>query len=436
MKKLLQILCLCLICAYGAFDEDSYLFEAIELEEQKNFDKARDMYLVLYEESGKLEYFKEALILSSLLNNPSATLDFANEYIAKGGELDLQIHKVFLDCYLKLGLSDRALDEAQIIAKSEESPLIDDILGSLYGAKGELDKALSHLNRAYERTYSQDILQKIIAIYLAKKQDTKAFNQLDTHLKNYGCAGYFCKLSIELYARTNKIAQLEEMFLNAFNANPTIENAQNLILIYAYRQKFKEAANIAGQFPFKPEVLLELYLAQKDFDNAAQMALKIYQQNKNPYHLAIAQTYRFEAQSPKLTKPLSRQSKAVIEDIAKELKNALSLMAKAHEEAPKDERVDAMLQNAQSTEVGVFLNFLGYLMIDYELDVKEGVRLVKKALEIAPQNGAYLDSLAWGYYKLKDCENAAKTFALIPESDIQKEQEMQEHKSHIQKCKF
>ena len=101
---------------------------------------------------------------------------------------------------------------------------------------------------------------------------------------------------------------------------------------------------------------------------------------------------------------------------------------------PKDERIDSALQNSQNAELGFLFNFLGYLMIDYELNVKEGVEYVKKALEISPRNPAYLDSLAWGYYKLKDCKNAKETFNLIPQEEIKKEQELIEHKALIDKC--
>ena len=52
------------------------------------------------------------------------------------------------------------------------------------------------------------------------------------------------------------------------------------------------------------------------------------------------------------------------------------------------------------------LNYLGYLLIDHDMDVKKGISLVKKALEKKPDNGYYLDSLAWGYYKLGDLKKA------------------------------
>ncbi|TLD96988.1 ATP-dependent nuclease [Helicobacter jaachi] len=418
----------CLVCAsYGAFDEDSYLFEAVELEAQNQFDKARDTYLVLYEETKKLEYLKEAILLSSMLDNPSATLDFANEYIAKGGEKDITMHKIFLDSYLKLGLSERAFEEAKIIAKSEDSPLLNDILGSLYASKGKFKEALEYLNKAYEQTKLQDVLQKIITIYLAQSRQDEALKALDTHIELYGCTGNFCKFSIDVYSRFSQVEKIEELFKRAFENAPTIENAQNLILIYAYQKKFKQASDIAAQFPFKPEVLLELYIAQEDYLNASLQAKYLYEEHKNPYFLALEQVYAFEALH-------NKQDIKQIKRIATNLQNALTLMRNPPKDTPKDSRVDVSLQHSQNSEIGFFLNFLGYLLIDYDIDVKEGVGHVKKALEISPQNPAYLDSLAWGYYKLKDCSAAREQFSLIPEDEIKKEQELQEHKKMIEKC--
>lgn len=417
-----------LLCAcYGAFDEDSYLLEALDYETQSRFDKARDMYLVLYEETHKLEYFKEAILLSSMLNNPAATLDFANEYILQGGEKDITLHKVFLDCYLKLGLSENAMQEAQIIAKSEDSPILDDILGSLYAAQGEYKKALSFLNKAYNETKSADILQKIVAIKLAQEQSAQALTLLDKHIEEYGCAGNFCKFSIDIYARFSDIGKMETLFKRLFEANPTIENAQNLIIIYTHQKKFKQASDIAAQFPFNNQILLELYAAQKDYANASLQAKYIYEENKNPYYLALEQIYAFESLN-------NKRDTAKIREIVKKLKQAIHLMQTPENSTPKDKRIDSALQSSQNAEMGFFLNFLGYLMIDYDMDIKEGVGHIKKALEIAPFNAAYLDSLAWGYYKLKDCQNAKQTFAQIPKDEIAKEQELQEHKVAIDKC--
>ena len=45
-------------------------------------------------------------------------------------------------------------------------------------------------------------------------------------------------------------------------------------------------------------------------------------------------------------------------------------------------------------------------MGDHNLNVEEGGELIKKALEIEPENGAYLDSLGWYYYKTNRFDEA------------------------------
>jgi tetratricopeptide (TPR) repeat protein len=46
------------------------------------------------------------------------------------------------------------------------------------------------------------------------------------------------------------------------------------------------------------------------------------------------------------------------------------------------------------------LNYLGYMLADHDLHLEESLELVQKALAADPQNGAYLDSLGWVYFKL------------------------------------
>jgi len=415
--------------AFGAFDEDSYLFEALEFETQGKFNKARDAYLVLYEETKKLEYFKEAILSSSMEGNPSATLDFTFEYLNKGGQKDIVIHKILLDCYLKLGLAEKAFEEAKYILSIEDTAVIHDIIGSLYAQQNKLDLAEKSLNIAYQRTHSQDVLRKIVSIYMLQGNHTGALSKLNKHIEEYGCVGNFCDFSIELYAQTGQKDRIEQIFKAKFDADPTIQNAQNLINIYAHNGKFKEASEIAARYPLNPQILLQLYIAQKDYKNASIQAQYLYEENKNPYYLALSQVYAFEILS-------NKQDKKKVKNIIKELKEALKQMQVPSSDVPKGERIDNSLQNYQSEDIAFFFNFLGYLMIDYDVDVKDGLGYVKKALEISPQNVSYLDSLAWGYYKLKDCKQAKDIFAKIPQSEIDKESELKSHKADIEKCKI
>ncbi|MFO7821037.1 MAG: tetratricopeptide repeat protein [Lentisphaeria bacterium] len=53
----------------------------------------------------------------------------------------------------------------------------------------------------------------------------------------------------------------------------------------------------------------------------------------------------------------------------------------------------------QAPDNPVVTNFLGYVMADHNRNLKEAEMLIKQALEKDPNSGAYLDSLAWVYYR-------------------------------------
>ncbi len=46
------------------------------------------------------------------------------------------------------------------------------------------------------------------------------------------------------------------------------------------------------------------------------------------------------------------------------------------------------------------LNYLGYMLADRNVKLTEALELVTKALDMDPNNGAYLDSIGWVYFKL------------------------------------
>jgi len=54
------------------------------------------------------------------------------------------------------------------------------------------------------------------------------------------------------------------------------------------------------------------------------------------------------------------------------------------------------------------LNYFGYMLADREIRLYEAIDYIEKALAIDPENGAYLDSLGWAYFKLNDLANAEK----------------------------
>ena len=78
-------------------------------------------------------------------------------------------------------------------------------------------------------------------------------------------------------------------------------------------------------------------------------------------------------------------------------------------------------------------------MIDHDFNdlerVKEGMEYVQNALKQESENPYYLDSLAWGYFKLNDCAKAKEIIEQIAQEEIEKEEELKAHYQAILKCK-
>lgn len=412
MKKLFFTFFVCLISLWG-FNEDDAVNEALNAIDAKQYAQARDLYLVLYEESGKIEYLRESILVSALLDDPNGTINLIRSYHQKNKEYDLEVEKVLADSYLKLGDVSNSISTIEKIKTKENSPLVSEILGGLYMQTKRFDEALKELNQAYSSTHSEGSLEKIISIYLNTQKTGMAGDLLNTHLEKYGCSQELCKRSIEFYVKTKQIARVEKLLEQIEGRSPTIQNATNLIAIYAYQKKFDQALQIAKKYPLNRNILLELYVGKEDFKQASDLAMTIYREEKNTEFLILAQVYRFETIKDKADK---KNLESIIENLKKGIKEF------------RNEKTEKTENYAN------YLNFLGYLMIDYDLGVKEGMQYVQNALLINPKNIEFIDSLAWGYYKLGQCAKAKEEFKKIPQERIEENSELKKHKELLSSC--
>ena len=79
-----------------------------------------------------------------------------------------------------------------------------------------------------------------------------------------------------------------------------------------------------------------------------------------------------------------------------------------YERQKKYEPAEEMFRKvlASDSRNAMALNYLGYMMADRGVRLEEALSLIKKAVQEEPQNGAYLDSLGWAYYKMGNYEMA------------------------------
>ena len=68
------------------------------------------------------------------------------------------------------------------------------------------------------------------------------------------------------------------------------------------------------------------------------------------------------------------------------------------------------------------LNHLGYMLADQTTRFEEALELIQRAIAIAPDDPAIIDSLAWAQYKLGNYEqaliNLRRAFAAFPDHEV------------------
>lgn len=412
MKKILFVL-FCMLCLWGEVNEDDMVNEALNAIELKQYAQARDLYLLLYEESGKIEYLRESILVSAYLNDPQGTINLILSFQKENKDYDLEIEKILADSYLRLGDVKNSIITIEKIKTKENSPLVHEILGNLYYQSNRIEDALMELNKAYDESHSERSLEKLISIYSNTQNNERIGDLLNTHLEKYGCSQDLCKRSIEFYVKTKQISRVERLLKRIEEQSPTIQNATNLIAVYAYSKKYDEAIEVAKKYPLNRSILLELYVGKGDFAQASAQAKLIYDESKNPEMLILSEIYRFELIQ-------KNPSKEDLKSMIANLKEGIAQLKK-EEKAPQG--------------LPEYLNFLGYLMIDYDLDIKGGMKYVQEALDQSPNSYEFLDSLAWGYYKLGDCQKAKELFSKIPQSKISELNELKDHQKTLLNCK-
>lgn len=79
-----------------------------------------------------------------------------------------------------------------------------------------------------------------------------------------------------------------------------------------------------------------------------------------------------------------------------------------YERQKKYEPAEEMFRKVLATDPrnAMALNYLGYMLADRGVRLDEALNDIKKAVQEEPQNGAYLDSLGWAYFKTGNYEMA------------------------------
>jgi tetratricopeptide (TPR) repeat protein len=202
---------------------------------------------------------------------------------------------------------------------------------------------------------------------------------------------------------------------------------------------FEEARKLSPKDPTVSGYLIEAHMAAKKYAAAADLARAAVADNPDDLRLL-----RLQAQALRHTGK-GEQGIAVLEDAVQKHADdpiAYVALAQLYSDLDRGPQAVKVLQDAQAKfpsdtsivfELGAAydkqkkfadaeaafkqliarepdnsaaLNYLGYMLAERGERLDESVSLLQKALQIDPDNGSYLDSLGWAYFKLEKLDLA------------------------------
>ncbi len=394
-----------------AFDaEYDYIIQALYYQEHGEFAKAYALFHHLYEKTHNIEYEIEALkLLVGMQRFEEAKKSL--EVLVKRYPDNPKLYRLLSISYLKLGDTRKALESAQrALALEPDNRQNVDLTASIWllqKSKKGYEKAYAVYEAYYARHHDEDSVVKMASILLYRlKEPDRALRLLQTHSQMVACTEKVCLFLAEIYRSRNDLEHLADIYARLYDSTRQSEYAQQAAEIYAYQKRFDKAVKLLEASDADTRLLLAVYKQTHHYEKAAALAKKLYEETNDPVWLAEYGILQYEA-APK-------------KEDAKLLSKVIRTLTQAMKEGVDDP---------------LYYNYLGYLLIDHNIDVKWGLRLVEKALKVEPDSPFYIDSLAWGHYKLGECKKAYREMKQVVDKMGLDDEEIRKHWNEIQKCR-
>lgn len=413
MIKHLWILLMCAVTAQATvkinipveISDETYILAAMDAQLRKKYDLAFQYFQYLYQKTGQKEYLYNSLRMYESQKSSAQFTKAMQEALAKNPD-DAMLLRFHIVALLKEGKYSQAANESRILSQQTKEAS-DYLLNAEALIKlGNYQSGYSELKKAYMITYDEETAERIaLLMYTQLGQKEEAIIFLKEHIGVHGNSKRLGKRLGSLYADSGALEDAVTIYEATYELSNDPSIAQDAVKIYVYRQEFQKLTVLLEKSEVNDPLLLELYVRNKDFSKASELARKLYKKEANPLYLAQSSVFEYEAAT-------NRNDITLLKKVVEDLKQA----------------------NAQ-VEDPIYLNYLGYLMIDHDLGVKEGMVYVQKALDKQPESAFYIDSLAWGKYKLGECAEALRLIQQVESMVGTNEQEVKDHIKAIQQCK-
>jgi len=373
--------------------EDSYILKSLVYENDGEYKKAAKIYKFLYEKTGSDVYFEKYVQMLFLNKEYKKVIKIADEFLKDKFDKEVFKYKIFSLVELKK-LQDAKNELLEKFNKKDEFFYI--MMSYILMKEKKYNEALYYSRSLYALKPTQKNLLNLVDNLIKMKKYNEALAYLQTHMREYGCEYKVCLRLANIYKEMYDIQNLAAIYerLGKFDKKYYIL-ALNL---YVENKNYKKAINLVKEHHLSEEYLMYIYEQMKDYKDASLMALNLYLRTKEIKYFLKYTIYLYNLA------PNDKKNLKVVVNNLKEI----------------SKKVDSPFVN----------NFLGYLLIEKDINPKEGLKYVEKAVNADPTNEAYIDSLAWGYYKLKECKKAYEIITQIDTDD----NTILEHKKLIKRC--
>lgn len=385
--------------------EDTFSLYALDAQMRQKHHQASEFFGELYKQTSKKEYLYQSLRMLEQSNDQKTLIQKTALELAKSPE-DQTLKRFEIIGLLKGGNFAEASQKASVL--SGISKKIPDYL--LYAESrlklGDYIGGVETLKKAYFLNFDETTAERIALIqYTQLGEKNEAIKFLKEHLGVHGNSQIIGKRLGSFYADSGKLNDAALLYEETFEAFKETSAAEEALKIYLYQQDITKMTALLEKSGLNDPLLLDLYVKVKAFDKASILAQKLYEREDNPLYLAQSAVFKYEG-AP------NRKDPMLVTQVMDGLKKAVL-----------------------DLDEPLYLNYLGYLMIDHDLNVSEGMGYVRRALEKQPDSPFYIDSLAWGHYKLNECVEALRLIKQVESMIGTEEEEVRDHLKAIEKCK-
>jgi len=387
--------------------EDELIIRGLFYEEYRAFDRARPIYAKLYDLTGEKVYlFKE--ITSALMSKTNIDESINRLKIwDKVHPNTLEVKRLLIPLYLMAHKVQEAKNEAELLIERSNKAVDLELASNPFLYTGEFKKALALLEKVYKETSNENVLLRMVVImdeYTAQRM--RAIQLLETHRRmNIVSNEVYFKL-LMLYSKENNIDGLLDTYKALYKKSKDEKYLGKIIDAYLYKRDLDGAIAFLEKENTGIEILYELYKTKKLYQKAFLLVEDLYQRDHDARWIAEKGVLLFE-------KSEDKNDKNMIAEVLSYFEKAITL----------------------GVDDSIYLNYYGYTLIDKEIDVKKGIKIIKDALKQQPDNIYYLDSLAWGYYKQNACKEAYEVMKKVIQTEGVEEVEIMDHWNAIKKCK-